>query len=271
MDTVRKKCLFEKCVRLSILMSVVGVVFLGGCVHEPTEEQLTPEQMAMRAERSARVHTELAAEYFYRRQYKIALEEIDKALKSNPDYAPAYSVLGLTNMALGEDVKAQSNFERALKLEPDNSEIHNNYGWFLCERLPERMDSAINHFMTALRDPLYETRHVAYANAGMCELKRDHFTAASLYLGESLLLQPDYRPAKVGFIEMDFKTGKIAIAREKLSNFMQKYQPTARSLWLGVQIERVTGNSQAANSYLFQLQKKFPDSNEARAIKKVGD
>jgi len=173
-------------------------------------------------------------------------------------------------MALGEDTKAQSNFERALKLDPGDSEIHNNYGWFLCERSPEKMDIAIDHFMVALRDPLYETRHVAYANAGKCELKRGHSTAASLYFGESLSLQPGYPPAQVGLIEMDFKAGKIAVAREKLSDFMQKYQPTARSLWLGIQLEQAIGNDKAADSYLFQLQKKFPDSSEARAVKEGG-
>lgn len=255
--------------RLIGFMFILGV-FLGGCVHEPIEGRLTPEQTAARAEKSARIHTELAGEYFNRGQYKVALEEVDEALKSNANYAPAYGMLGLIYMALEEDDKARSNFERALKNEPGNPEIHNNYGWFLCERSPQQMDRAINHFMTALRDPLYETRHVAYANAGLCELKRNDFDKASLYFRESLSLQPAYRPALVGLIEKDFKEGNIAAARSKLTEFMQMYQPTARSLWLGFQIERASGNARAADSYRFQLQKNYPNSRETKAVREGG-
>ncbi len=245
-------------------------VFLTGCVHEPIEPSLTPDQIAARANKSARIHTELAAEYFYRGQYKVALEEVDEALKSNAEYAPAFSMLGLIYMELEEDSKAQSYFERALRFEPGNPEIHNNYGWFLCQRMPEQMDGAINHFMTALRDPLYDTRHIAYANAGICELKRNNFSEASLYFRESLSFQPNYRPALVGLIEMDFQRGDAGMARSKLSEFMQKFQPTARSLWLGRQIEQAAGNSRAADSYLFQLQKNFPNSKEAKAAREGG-
>lgn len=269
MNAILRKIKLVSNTKLSVFVVVLNI-FLSGCVHEPVEGRLTPEQTVARLEKSARIHTELAAEYYYRGQYKVAMEEIDAALESNPNYAPAFSVLGLINMALGEDDKAQSNFNRALKIDPKNSELHNNYGWFLCERFPDQIDRAINHFMTALRDPLYETRHVAYANAGICELKRNNFSEASLYFNESLSLQPNYRPALVGLIEMDFNSGKNAVAQSKLSDFMQKYQPTARSLWLGVQIERRAGNTRAANSYLFQLQKNFPNSSETRALREGG-
>lgn len=265
-------CFFVKNIQFLQLcwLLIFPGVLLSSCVHEPVEGRLSPEQIAARAEKSARIHTELAAEYYYRGQYKVSLEEVDDALKANPDYAPAFGVLGLIYMALGEDNKAQSNFVQALKLAPGDSEIHNNFGWFLCERFPEKMDTAINHFMTALKDPLYETRHIAYANAGICELKRDNYTDASLYLSESLSHLSGYRPALVGLIEMDYKRGRISIAQSKLNDFMQKYQPTARSLWLGIQIERAIGNTRAANSYLFQLQKHFPDSKEAKAVKQGG-
>lgn len=269
MRSTPKNCVLTENLRLTGFIFLVGV-FLGGCVHEPIEGRLTPEQTAARAEQSARIHTELAGEYFNRGQYKVALEEVDEALKSNANYAPAFSMLGLIYMALDEDGKAQSNFDRALRGEPGNSEIHNNYGWFLCERYPEQMDRAINHFMTALKDPLYETRHVAYANAGLCELKRNNFSKASLYFRESLSRQPNYRPALVGLIEMDFKKGNIAAARSKLSEFMQTYQPTARSLWLGIQIEQASGNARAADSYRFQLQKNYPNSREIKAVREGG-
>lgn len=269
MRCVPINCVSIERLRLTGFIFLLSVV-LGGCVHEPIEGRLTPEQAAARAEQSARIHTELAGEYYHRGQYKVALEEVDRAFKSDPNHAPAFSMLGLIYMALNEDGKALTNFERALSREPKNSEIHNNYGWFLCERFPEQMDSAINHFMTALKDPLYGTHHVAYANAGLCELKRNNFNKASLYFRESLSLQPAYRPALVGLIEMDFKEGNIAAARSELREFMKRYQPTARSLWLGIQIEQASGNARAADSYRFQLQKYYPNSREIKAVREGG-
>jgi len=242
-------------------------VFAAGCVHEPSGVTLTPEQEAARVAKSAKIHTELASEYYFRRQYKVALEEVDAALKSNPNYAPAYNVLGLIHMVLDENSKAQSSFERALRLAPDDSEIHNNYGWFLCERYSDRIDRAIDHFKRAINDPLYETRHIAYANAGLCEIKRNNFTEAAFFLREALTLQSSYRPALVGLIEMDFKRGQLAAAQSRLTEFKQKYSPTVKSLELGIHIERAMNNPRAVDSYMFQLQKLFPDSKEARAAR----
>jgi type IV pilus assembly protein PilF len=242
-------------------------IFAAGCVHEPSGVRLTPEQEAARIAKSAKIHTELASEYFFRRQYKVALEEIDAALKSNANYAPAYNVLGLIYMVLDDNSKAQSNFERALRLAPGDPEIQNNYGWFLCERYPDQIDRAIDHFRRAINDPLYETPHVAYANAGLCEIKRNNFAEASVFLRESLTLHSSYTPALVGLIEMDFKRGQLVAAQSRLTEFKQKYSPTVKSLELGIHIERAMGNPRAVDSYMFQLQKLFPDSKEARAAR----
>lgn len=250
---------------------ITGVlVFMAGCVHEPTEGKLTPEQQAARIAKSAKIHTELAAEYFFRGQNKVALEEVDAALKANANYAPAYNMLGLIYMALDENATAQANFERALRLTPNDPEIHNNYGWFICERHPDQIERALNHFMRAFNDPLYDTRHIAYANAGLCEIKRNNFAEAAAYLRESLAIHGSYRPALVGLVEMDFKRGQLAAAQSRLTEFMQRHNPTAKSLELGIQIERARGNLRAAESYLFQLQKNFPDSKEARAAREGG-
>jgi len=259
---LRKLCLF--------CMICVLVVFVSGCVHELPEAKPTPEQVAERRAKSARIHTELASLYYSRDQFKVALEEVDEALKADANYAPAYNMLGLIHMTLDENSKAKLHFERALKLSPNDPEIHNNYGWFLCENYSDQVDRAIEHFQRAINDPLYETRYIAYANAGLCEIKRNNFREASVYLRESLVQNSGYRPALVGLIEMDYKRGQLDLARSKLNGFMQRHTPTIKSLVLGIQIERALGNSRSVDSYLFQLQKNFPDSKEARTAREGG-
>ena len=68
-------------------------------------------------------------------------------------------------------------------------------------------------------------------------------------------------------IEIDYKRGEIGAAKSGMTQYMQTYALTPESLWLAIQIERASGDHQAEASYAFQLQRRFPDSKEARALR----
>jgi len=243
------------------------VLLVNGCAQQSVHGDLTAEQHQKRKQQSAKIHTELAAEYYYRGQFGVAIEEATEALQANVNYAQAHNVLGLVYMALYENDMAQKNFERALKLAPNDSEIHNSYGWFLCQRTTDQMDQAINHFMVAIRDRLYSTPEKSFTNAGICEIKRSDYVVASEYFKRALSIQSAYSPAVIGLIEIDFRNGYVMAAKTKLSNYMQRIKPTSEGLWLAIQIERELGDHYAADSYKFQLQKHFPNSKEAAALR----
>lgn len=71
-------------------------------------------------------------------------------------------------------------------------------------------------------------------------------------------------------VEINFRSGNLAAAKSNLSRYMQVSAPTAQSLWLGIQIERKTGDCHAEASYTMQLQKRSPDSREAAALRDGG-
>ena len=81
----------------------------------------------------ARTHTELASIYHERGNMAIALEELRLATAADSSYAPAYSLFGVVYMDLREKGLAEENFERALRLSPNDPEINHNFGWFLCQ------------------------------------------------------------------------------------------------------------------------------------------
>ncbi|MCJ7838846.1 MAG: type IV pilus biogenesis/stability protein PilW [Burkholderiales bacterium] len=116
----------------------------------------------------ARIHTELASAYFERGNMGVALEELRIAISADPTYAPAYSVLGLVHMDLRENDVAQQNFAKALDLSPNDPDINNNYGWFLCRT--GREEKSIAYFLAALKNPLYNTPARSYVNAGLCSI-----------------------------------------------------------------------------------------------------
>lgn len=245
-------------------LSIALLLLTAGCIQQPVQEG---DESWNNAQESAKVHTELAAEYFSRGQFAVAIEEVTEALRADPKYAPAYNMLGLVYMDLNEDRLAQQNFERALKIAPNDSEANNNYGWFLCQRRPERMDQAVKHFMAALRNPLYPTPEKPYTNAGICELSRGDYKSAEEFFQKTLLIRPGYSQALIGLAEVNYRSNNLAAAKSNLSRYMQISTPTAESLWLGIQIERKSGDRHAEASYTLQLQKRFPDSKEAAALR----
>lgn len=252
---------------LPILALLVLILGFGGCVQQPRVAEPTKEEKSARALQSAKVHTELAGEYYNRGQMDVALEEVDEALKAEPNYAPAYNVLGLVNMKLNDDAKALQNFTQALKLTPENAEIRNNYGWFLCQRVSQQMDQAIEQFTQAVQNPLYTTPEMALTNAGICEIKRQRYDEAQAYLRKALLIQPSYFTALLALVDMDFRRGRLVEAKSKLIELMQNNSPTPESLLLAIQIEQAIGDQMSADSYIFQLQKRFPDSREAISVR----
>jgi type IV pilus assembly protein PilF len=212
----------------------------------------------------AKLHTELASAYYSQGQMAVALEEFTKAIGLDSSYAPAYTGLGLVHAALKQDAKAESNFKRALQLEPENSEAHNNYGTFLCVR--NRVDEAISEFMTAVKNPLYASPESAYLNAGICALKKKDIRNAETYFQNALRVEPNMRAASYQLAQLYFSKGEHLQARAHLEQAMKNIDPTPEMLWLGVRNERILGGKDAEASYRLLLRKKYPNSDETKAM-----
>lgn len=240
------------------------VLSMGGCATQSGGS--TSQQAPTHSQSSAKVHTELAAQYYERAQLGVALQELGVALQAEPNYAPAYNVRGLVHMALREDKEADADFRRSLQLDANDSEAHNNYGWFLCQRGRER--ESARHFLAALKNPLYSTPGKAYLNAGVCSKKAGEMKDAEEFLQKALLFQPDMPEALIGLADLSFANGDYAGAKSYFTRFVQNI-PTplsAENLWLAVRIERRLGDKNAEDSYALQLSKRFPDSRETQLM-----
>ena len=228
---------------------------LGSSGHVPTQSQA-----------SAKIHTELAGQYYERNQLGVAMDELGKALRAEPNYAPAYNVRGLVNMALHEDKQAEEDFQRSLRLDSGDSDARNNYGWFLCQRGKER--DSIKQFMAALKNPLYATPEKSYLNAGVCSKKGGNTKDAEEFLQKALSLRPDMPEALLGMAELNFANGDYAGAKSYFIRFSRSREAplSAESLWLAVRIEREMGDRNSEESYALQLRKRFPDSRETQLL-----
>ena len=226
----------------------------------------TPQQVTTRAQASARIHTELAAKYYELGQLGIALEELQTALQSEPDYAPAFNLRGLVRMELREYQQADEDFRHSLRLDSTDAEAHNNYGWFLCQRGKEK--DAIAHFIAAVKNPLYQTPEKAYLNAGMCSRKSGNLKDAEDFLNKALRVQPEMPEALLELAEVNFANSDYAAARAYFIRFSQRNPAplTAEHLWLAVRIERKLGDRKAEERYASDLRQRFPDARETHML-----
>lgn len=241
---------------------------LAACAQNPTgsESQANSVQTGTQTgdaghpRNRARIHTELGSAYYERGNMGVALEEARIALEADPDYAPAYNLLGLVHMDLRENVVAQQHFERAHRLSPNDPDINNNYGWFLCQS--GREEQSISYFLAALKNPLYNNPARSYVNAGLCALRKDNERDAIDYFERALRLEPDNLQALRGLAGIQYKRGQLEAARGLVGRFNKLVEPTAESLWLALRIERKLGDKAAEDSLAVQLRRRFAGSAE---------
>ena len=212
----------------------------------------------------ARAFTDLGAAYFSRAQYKIALDELRKAITADNQFGPAYNVYGLIYMELAEDKLAEENFRRAIDLDRNDSEARNNFGWYLCTR--GKYDEGQEQFRAAIRNPLYSKPEQAMANAGLCAEKKGDLAQAEANLTKSLKLQPDNPNTLLKMAGLLFRQNRLPETQRLLARHAELTVPTAESLWLGVKLERKLGDRAQEAAYGLQLRKRFSDSKEAQLL-----
>ncbi len=248
---------------MRIAIVIVAAWLLAGCSTQYVVGQ--DGEVTTRTLASAKIHTELAAQYYELSQLGTALNELRLALQAESDYAPAYSVRGLVHMALHEDKEAEADFQHSLQLDDKNPETYNNYGWFLCQRGRER--ESVKLFLAALKDPLYATPGKAYLNAGLCSRKAGELSDAEEFLHKALLFNSGLQEAVLALAELNFAKGDYSAANTYFTRYAKDNDAlTAENLWLGVRIEHELGNRGEEESYALQLRKHFPDSPESKHL-----
>lgn len=250
---------------MKLFKLLLVVSLLTGCASSGGGSEGTPRMDTTRAQAVAKIHTELAAAYYERAQYGVALQEIGVALQADAGYAQAYNLRALVRMALREDEQADADFRRSLQLDRASSETRNNYGWFLCQR--GRTTEAIKQFQEALKNPLYATPETAYVNLGMCSAKAGLMKEAESNLQRALILRPDMPEALYGLADWNYASGDYVRAKSYFLRFSQAVPDlNAEQLWLAVRIERKMRDRNSEASYAIQLRKRFPDSREAQLL-----
>jgi type IV pilus assembly protein PilF len=241
---------------------------IAGCVSQTAvETRQVSDPAVVDAKRRAEVHTALAGEYYARANFAVALQETRLAMKEDPSYFPAYKVQGLVYMELREDVPARESFDHALRLSPNNPEVLNNFGWFLCLR--NEGDRGMAMMDRAANDPLYATPEKAFFSSGLCLRRLERRQEAEARLRRAVLIRPDMVGALYNLAELTFERGALQDSENFLVRSMRLSTPSHEALVLGVKIARAKGDHAAEESYLQQMRRRFPESPALREFEKA--
>ena len=214
----------------------------------------------------AKAHAELAAAYFEQGNMGVALEEARIAIQADPSYAPGYTILGLVHMDLKENDLAESSFQRALRIAPNDPDANHNYGWFLCQS--GREDVSLKYFLAAIRNPLYSAPAKSYTVAGVCAARRGNDRDAIEYLDRALRLEAGNLAATINLAQLRYRRGEYEQARLLINDFNRSIEPTAESLWLSLRIERRVGAKESELRMAELLRRRFPGSPEFQSLQR---
>ena len=261
-----------------------GAALLAGCVTTSTGTGVSPQQQQQPvatpsgdskdritqsdepdSSKRARVRMELASAYFSRGQLPTALDEVKRAIQADPQHGAAYNLRGLIYAGMGDEKLAEESFRRALQINPQDADVMQNFGWYLCQL--KRFPEANSMFRQALAVPQYANTPRTLLTQGVCHARAGQWNEAEQSLLRSFELDSANPATAVNLTEVLLRRGDFERARFYIRRVnAQPDVANAQTLWLAARIEHRLGNRQGEQEFGSQLRNRFPTSREATAF-----
>jgi type IV pilus assembly protein PilF len=251
---------------MRFLFAALAIAASGCASQSSIESGPVTDSTLADARRRAEVHTALAGEYYSRGNLAVALAETRLAVKDDPSYTPAYNMQGLVFMELREDVMARQAFDQALRLQPHNAEVLNNFGWFLCTR--NDTTRALELLQRAAGDSMNSTPEKVLLSTGLCYRRMGKNVEAEEYLRRAVMIRPELIGALYNLALITYERGSMQDAENYLNRYMRMAQPALEGLVLGVNVARAMKDKAAEDSYMQQLRRRYPDAPQTRELER---
>ena len=253
----------KQLIRIILIITITGI---SAC---STKDEMVVDRKVTEPDlkQAAVLNVQLAIGYIERDQLGIAQEKLNKAIEQDPENIDAYTTMAYLKRKVNEMDQAEEFYLKALEIKPNDPNIHNNYGGFLCQM--GRYDEALDEIRRAYEDPFYETPYLAFTNAGTCLLDKGNYKQAETMLRKALREQPKFAGALLSMAEIGVKTKKYLMARAYIQRYHAVAKPTAESLWIQVQSEKALGAEEHYLKYARRLLKDFPDSEQAGMLEEM--
>ena len=248
-----------------LALAGLALLAVAACVSSaptsPTGRPTSPQE-------AAKYNAQLAVEYMRKGDLGVAREKIDRALTQDPGNVSVQMIAGLIYDRLGDDKRADEHYATALRLKPDDPEMQNNYGVYLCRKGKTAEGEKL--LLKAANNAEYRTPEVALTNAGMCMRGAGKLDEAEKYFRQVLRTRPRYGDALLQLADLDFQRNTKE-SNDEASTLIKRFlsvvaAPGPEILWLGVRVERARGDKATADAYARRLKSEYPQAEQTRAL-----
>lgn len=238
---------------LSVLLSACVTTTSGGFNVDESPEQALQDYLA------------LARGYLDQGDLANAKRHLANAAGIDSNNAEIYSIRGLVLAREGENAAADESFQRSLRLDRNNSQTRNNYAAFLFSL--GRYEEAYDHLEIVVRDIGYVSRPQAFENLGMSALRLNRLEEAEYAFSRAVQLNANQVRSILELASINLIKGNLTEAEKFYRNYLTILQyfnvrQSARSLWIGIQIELGKGNEAGMLAYGARLASEYADSPE---------
>ncbi|MBN9287134.1 MAG: type IV pilus biogenesis/stability protein PilW [Gammaproteobacteria bacterium 39-13] len=209
-------------------------------------------------DKAARLNIELGVNYLKQDQISRAKSKFIRAKELAPNLSEAHYSYGFFLERVGENEEAEKAYQKAISLNAKGGNEHNMYGAFLCRQHKYR--KAEKEFLKAIDDPNYTLTAETYENAGLCVQQIPDMAKAAEYFEKALRYDPNRTNALLEMAIIKYQQKNISDAKAYHTRFTQLSQPNARSLLLGIELAKRTGETDKLASYQLLLNAKFPQA-----------
>lgn len=235
-------------------------IALGGCVQLQQRDGST--HPPVNPEQAAQARLALGMQYLNSGEFAQAKYNLDKAEAFAPKSVAV--TLGQAHYfsQVGAFEHAETRYQRALTLAPNNADTHNNYGVLLCRA--ERYGEGIYWLIKATKQQNYFRIGESFENAARCATKQGDSDAALRYYQQALQYAPQDSSVLEGYSGLLLTLERWQQAQWVLRNLAQQPRKSAQYLWLEVQLAQALGDKQRAQKFGALLVDDFPRASQTQ-------
>ncbi|MFB9134226.1 type IV pilus biogenesis/stability protein PilW [Vibrio olivae] len=182
-----------------------------GCANVSSAENAERENKA-----NARIALGLA--YLKQGDHTKAWQNLLVAQNHAPRYLHTQLALAHYYTQVNELERAESLYLQTLKDHPNNGDVMNNYGTFLCHK--KDYQHAERWLLKAIKQRDYVSVATSYENMGLCALKAHHDTNAMTYFAQSVKHDPRHIRAWQHWIALLIQHQRISQAEQQLKTYL---------------------------------------------------
>ena len=236
---------------------VAPLVALAACV-------TTTEGGKVDYKAASQANVQLGVAYMREGKLRVAKDKLDRAQKQDPKSPDVYWAMASLYEAMNQPKQAERNYDKALELSPNNSQIENTYAVFLCRQ--GEVDRAVPIFEKVIADKLYPTPYAAATNAAVCLRAKKRDADAKHFYEEAVALGPTFVDAVVGLADLQLDQGDPKGARATVERYIRTGSKSPVVLLMAVRATVAEHDCNAAQLYARLLRRDYPNSAQINVL-----